>query len=445
MTEPHQDPGRDDPAPAHAGVAMPAREAAAWVAARLARAGHRALFAGGCVRDRLLGLEPADFDVATGATPEQIREVFPKAIGVGESFGVMLVRHGGRTIEVATFRADGPYHDGRRPAEVRFTDEREDAQRRDFTINGLFEEPESGRVLDYVGGQADLASHTLRAIGEPEARLREDRLRALRAVRFSARFALQIEPRTRAAVQAFAHDLAAVSRERVGQEVRRMLAHPTRAAAVEQCEALGLAPIMLAEPAVSVDLRWLRVLPHGASPAVALAAWMLGRPAVGAATGASAAPGTRAAPAPAVAARIQSWREALLLSNDETDAIQHTLLAYARVPAEWEGADIARRKRLASSPGFHAALQLLAAEQPEAASRIQSDVDALAVTGLAPAPFITGDDLVRAGLRPGPQFRPLLDSLYDLQLSGAIATRSDALAEVARRMAGERGGPAGAP
>lgn len=438
MTEPHQHPGREDPAPTHAGVAMPAREAAAWVAGRLARAGHRALFAGGCVRDRLLGLEPADYDVATGATPEQIREVFPKAIGVGESFGVMLVRHGGRTIEVATFRADGPYHDGRRPAEVRFTDEREDAQRRDFTINGLFEEPESGRVLDYVGGQADLASHTLRAIGEPEARLREDRLRALRAVRFAARFALHIEPRTRAAVQAFAHDLAAVSRERVGQEVRRMLAHPTRAAAVEQCEGLGLAPVMLGEPAVPVDLRWLRALPPGASPSVALAAWMLGRPV--AAAGVPVEPSTRAPAFPAITARIHSWREALLLSNDETDALQHTLHAYVRVPTEWAGADTARRKRLASGPGFGAALQLLVAEHPESASRIQADVDALATTGLAPPPFVTGNDLVRAGLKPGPQFRPLLDSLYDLQLSGAITTRTDALAEVARRVAAGPGG-----
>lgn len=142
-------------------------------------------------------------------------------------------------------------------------------------------------------------------------------------------------------------------------------------------------------------------------------------------------------------ARIQAWRDALLLSNDETETVQHTLQAHARVPAEWSGADTARRKRLASGPGFSAALHLLAAEHPETASRIQAEVDALAATGLAPPPFVTGDDLVRAGLKPGPHFRPLLDSLYDLQLSGAIATRSDALAEVARRVAAGPGGPSG--
>ena len=131
-----------------------AREAASWVAARLVEAGFRALFAGGCVRDRLLGLEPADYDVATDATPEQVRRVFPRAIGVGESFGVMLVRHGGRSVEVATFRADGSYADERRPDGVRFTDDREDALRRDFTVNGLFEDPETGAVIDHEIGRA---------------------------------------------------------------------------------------------------------------------------------------------------------------------------------------------------------------------------------------------------------------------------------------------------
>jgi len=145
------------------GTPVAPREAAAWVARRLREAGFRALFAGGCVRDTLLGHEAADYDVATDASPDEVRRVFPRAIGVGESFGVMLVRHGGRSVEVATFRADGSYADGRRPEGVRFTDDREDALRRDFTVNGMFEDPETGEVIDHVGGRADLAAGVLRS------------------------------------------------------------------------------------------------------------------------------------------------------------------------------------------------------------------------------------------------------------------------------------------
>ena len=145
---------------------MPARLAAREVAGALARAGFRALFAGGCVRDHLMGREPADFDIATDATPEQIKTVFPKARGVGEAFGVMLVRHAGHTFEVATFRKDGPYQDGRRPTSVTFSGEVEDAHRRDFTVNGIFEEPESGTPVDHVGGSADISARVIRAIGD---------------------------------------------------------------------------------------------------------------------------------------------------------------------------------------------------------------------------------------------------------------------------------------
>ena len=158
-----------------------AREAAAQVAARLEAAGHVAYFAGGCVRDELLGLVPADYDVATGADPDAVRAVFPNARGVGEHFGVMLVRLGGRTIEVATFRGEGAYSDGRRPEAVHFSDERTDALRRDFTVNGLFLHAATGRLVDHVGGRADLDARVLRAIGDADARLQEDRLRLLLA------------------------------------------------------------------------------------------------------------------------------------------------------------------------------------------------------------------------------------------------------------------------
>ncbi|MBM4111447.1 MAG: CCA tRNA nucleotidyltransferase, partial [Phycisphaerae bacterium] len=160
-------------------------DAARSIAVRLREAGHVAYFAGGCVRDQLLGLEPVDFDVATSARPDEIAALFKGAKGVGESFGVMLVRLGGVVVEVATFRADGPYSDSRRPDSVRFATPEEDAHRRDFTVNGLFMDPQSGEVIDFVGGRADVAARVLRAIGSPHERIREDRLRMLRAARFA--------------------------------------------------------------------------------------------------------------------------------------------------------------------------------------------------------------------------------------------------------------------
>ncbi|MCP4797338.1 MAG: CCA tRNA nucleotidyltransferase, partial [Phycisphaeraceae bacterium] len=170
-------------------------------------AGHETYFAGGCVRDRLFGFTPTDIDIATAATPDAVRAIFPRARGVGASFGVMLVPNDGCSIEVATFRSDFAYEDGRRPGRVRYGTAEEDAQRRDFTINGLFEVPSDGRIVDLVGGRADIEARILRAIGDPEDRFEEDRLRMLRGVRFAARFDLAMEPATEAAISARADRL----------------------------------------------------------------------------------------------------------------------------------------------------------------------------------------------------------------------------------------------
>lgn len=362
------------------------------------------------MRDRLLGLVPVDYDVATSATPDHIKQVFPRAMGVGESFGVMLVRHGGRSVEVATFRADGPYDDHRRPAHIEFTDAKHDALRRDFTVNGLFEDPVTGEVIDYVGGRADLNARILRAIGDARARFREDRLRTLRAARFAARFNLEIESETLAAVRAFAHDLAGVSRERIGNEVRRMLAHPTRARAVQLCEALGLAAVSLQEPPDLLESAVLAALPPDAQVPTALAAWMLGRGAFGA---------TRK--------RVNAWRSALMLSNEETEQLAATLHLRQRVLEEWQAGDAAARKRMAAQAAFGPAMQLIAAAQPDTASSIAKQVHELAASGLAPPPFVTGDDLVRLGMAPGPAFKTILDRLYDLQLNGLLNSKEEAL------------------
>ncbi len=214
---------------------MTPREFAYEITLKLQKAGHQALWAGGCVRDQLLGKSPKDYDVATSATPEQVQDLFghKRTLAIGASFGVITVlgpKIAGQ-IEVATFRRDAGYSDGRRPDAVEFTDAREDAIRRDFTINGMFFDPVTEKVHDYVGGVSDLEKKIIRAIGDPNARIDEDKLRMLRAVRFAATYGFEIERKTLAAIQQHAGEIIIVSGERIGAEIRRMLAHPNRAVA----------------------------------------------------------------------------------------------------------------------------------------------------------------------------------------------------------------------
>src|SRR4051812_33168088 len=225
----------------------PGREFATDIVGKLRGEGFQALWAGGCVRDLLLGQTPADYDVPTDATPEQVMAIFRhRTIPVGASFGVVRVRHPrGSEVEVATFRSDGAYVNGRHPESVVFSSPEQDAARRDFTINGMFLDPFSDQVIDYVGGRADLDSGILRAIGDPRARFREDKLRLLRAVRFAARFRLTIDPATRAALREMAAEIVVVAAERIAQELRRMLVHESRSTAVDQMLETGLAAAVL--------------------------------------------------------------------------------------------------------------------------------------------------------------------------------------------------------
>src|SRR5947209_32514 len=216
---------------------MTEREFATAVVRRLQEAGHQALWAGGCVRDELLGLVPKDYDVATDARPEEVRARFRRTVAVGMSFGVVEVlgpRQDGRPlkVQVATFRTDGHYTDGRRPDEVVFSSAREDALRRDFTINGMFFDPLANKLIDYVGGQEDLRAKVLRAIGDPATRISEDKLRMLRAVRIAARFELTIDPATDTAIRGMAEQIAVVSPERIADELRKLLVDPHRARGV---------------------------------------------------------------------------------------------------------------------------------------------------------------------------------------------------------------------
>lgn len=414
-------------------------EAATRVAQILQEAGFEALFAGGCVRDRLLGLEPKDFDIATNARPEQVGELFHRSHQVGEAFGVTLVRMLGQTIEVATFRTDGDYSDARRPDAVEFSDAESDARRRDFTINGLFEDPQTGEIIDYVGGRRDLERKILRAIGDPETRIREDRLRMLRAVRFAARFGLAIEEQTQEAIRAWATRLEGVSRERIGQELRLMFEHSNRAVAAWELAYLGLdGPVLMEEGRMAAPVR-VGQLPVESPYSTVLAAWWLDRQPGFALDGQGTAKADRdvANASDAMSDGVDRWRRALMLSNEELRGLRSTLECYGLLWDSWPVLGTAARKRLAVEPAFSEALGIIRAESREGFVRFCRDVDELSRTpsGLGPLPLLTGDDLIEAGLEPGPMFSRLLDAVYDAQLEDAIETKAEAM-DLARRLAG---------
>ncbi|MFN8729259.1 MAG: CCA tRNA nucleotidyltransferase [Phycisphaerales bacterium] len=420
-----------------------ARAAAVKIVAHLRELGHTAFFAGGCVRDELLGLHPTDFDIATSARPDQVARTFRGTRLVGQAFGVVLVPgdDAQAMIEVATFRADGPYSDRRRPDSIAFADDVADAHRRDFTINALFLDPlapattvgESsiaGRVIDHVGGLSDLQSRIIRAVGNPAQRLCEDHLRALRAARFAARLGFALDPATADAIRAHARDLAGVSRERIGEEVRRMLVHPRRAQAISLLRDLDLLAPVLDLPSTP-PMRPMTCLSslQGPDPApptepfiVALAAWIVD----------SFAP-AEPWPTAAISATVGRIRAALCLSNDVRDGVVAVISVLVSLESEWEASGMAGRKRRASSRGFSGALALLNARNPNLAKRVSEEINRLSVCfgGLSPEPLVTGDLLVDQGLAPGPRFKRLLDLVYDAQLEGRITTVSEGL-ELAR-------------
>ena len=387
------------------------RENATDVARHLQEHGHVAYFAGGCVRDRLLGLEPTDYDIATDATPDRVKALFPHAMSVGESFGVMLVRRGGHTLEVATFRSDGRYLDGRHPESIRFGSEVEDAARRDFTVNAMFEDPVSGRLIDHFNGRSDLEGRLLRAVGVPAERLSEDRLRVLRAVRFAARFDFEIEAGTAAALQADP-TLLGVSRERVGGELRRMLAHPTRERAVRLLESFGL----------DVAVLGTSRRPTGGRPSLAglasvvrdpidgLAAWLLDQE------------------CSFDRDMIRALRDGLLLANREVRRLESILTMVQGVEEGWDQSAIAGRKRMAAREEFPTVLELIEARDAAAGLRVKTDLVELEASGIAPEPLLSGEGLIAAGLAPGPSFKHILESTYDAQLEGIITTPDEALA-----------------
>ncbi len=389
----------------------PQREAATSIVRTLRDAGHVAYFAGGCVRDRLLGITPKDYDIATDAPPKRVRELFPRSQYVGQAFGVVLVLTEQSPVEVATFRKEAGYADGRRPDHVEFTNAEQDASRRDFTVNGLFEDPTTDppTVIDFVQGQADLQAQVLRAIGDPEERFGEDYLRMLRAVRFAARLGFTLESDTQDAIRLHAQRLKQISAERIGMEITAMLIGPRAAQAIEQLQTLGLDAPIFGQPAEDARCPALPSLADSqASPhvAVPLSLWLNHR-------------------RPTVAP--EQAQQALALPN-EVIALWQAMDRLADTPDRWPELTIAQRKRRLAEPAWpHAMLRWRALGAD--LETIRHDAQALAHDGIgiAPPPFITGDDLIRLGHRPGPAFKTMLDAIYDAQLQGEITSKTQAM------------------
>lgn len=396
-------------------ILPPAAQPAIAIVGALRDAGHVALLAGGCVRDLLRGESPADFDVATDATPDQLCRLFRPTRTVGASFGVVLVRKLGVWVEVATFRSDGAYLDGRRPDSVTFTTAENDARRRDFTVNGMFYDPIGAVLHDYVGGRADLEARLVRCIGKPAERFAEDYLRLLRAVRFAARLGFDMDADTLAAVRAGAARLTQIAPERIREELERMLAHATRSAAAEWLSATGLDlrlwPADIAAPLdISASRGELAHLTASAAFETAFAVLLGDRK------------------------RFELDRicRALAFSNEQREAVVFLIEQRAALD-EPEGIGLAPLKRLMAQRCFPLLLQRQHARfglLPDGADReaaLQSRLAAIAPENIAPAPLVTGDDLLARGVPAGPVYKRVLDLLYTEQLEERLATREAAM------------------
>ena len=441
---------------------MNARAFAEHICRTLRSAGYQAYFVGGCVRDILLHREPADYDVATDATPERVEQIFPNSLMVGAKFGVVAVMQeaaksdeagsAAATVEVATFRSDIGYSDGRHPDQVVYASSpQEDVQRRDFTINGLLLDPETNEVFDFVGGRDDLRTGIIRAIGRPEERFREDKLRMLRAVRFAGRFGYSIEPETLRAIQKLAPEIGQVSAERLRDELTKLLTEGAARRGFELLDETRLLPELLPEisrmkgvqqppqfhPEGDVwthTLLMLEGLGPGSSPTLAWGVLLhdVGKP-------------PTFTPPSGPNGRIRFDRhvevgtkmaeqicERLRFSNDDTAQIaslvanhlrfkdvpqmkRSTLKRFVRLDRFDEHMDLHRLDCSSSHrnlENYEFMRRFLAETPPEE---------------VRPGRLLTGDDLIGLGFRPGPEFRQILDAAEDAQLEGSISSHEDAL------------------
>jgi putative nucleotidyltransferase with HDIG domain len=435
---------------------MTPREAALGLAGKLRAAGHEVLFAGGCVRDKRMGIEPKDYDIATSATPPQVIALLPGSNEVGAHFGVVIAKLGGHPVEIATFRTDGSYRDGRRPESVTFSTPQEDAARRDFTINGLFEVPETGEVLDFVGGLHDLEAGVIRTIGDPHARFGEDALRLLRAVRFASRLGFRIDPSTDAALRECAPLLDRISPERIRDELSRILTCSRRARGVRHLVETGLIDHFLPEISALVGCEqppeWhpegdvfthtmimLEMLAPEAPLELCLAALLhdIAKPPcrIVDETGRIRFNGHDT-----TGARMtESILRRLRFPNETVDTVREMVGRHMQF-MNVQKMRTATLKRFMSADAFSLEMEL---HRVDCASSngftdnyefLQSKETEFASEPLIPPPLVTGRDLIELGLSPGPAFKPLLEAVQTEQLEGRLAGREQAL-ELLRRLA----------
>ena len=422
----------------------------------LRQAGFQALLAGGCVRDLALGRVPKDWDVATDAEPEDVAALFNNTVAVGAQFGISVVMLDEGDYEVARFRRDGPYRNGRRPASIELADARVDAERRDFTINGLFYDPASGEILDYVGGQQDLDAKVIRAIGDPAARFAEDHLRLLRAVRFAARLGFAIEPATWDALCAQAERIANVSAERIRDELTLLLTEGGAVRGLRLLDQSGLLQVVLPEVAAmrgvpqeaefhpegdvwthvqllfeyleepSAELAWSALLHDIGKPSTMVQAERIrfhGHDAVGAEMAA------------AICGRLR-------MSNDARRVVCTLVADHMRI-SHVRQMRPSTLMRLLREPHFPELLQLHRADCLASHGKLdlyefcQEQLAALEKEHLRPPALLTGSDLIAMGFAPGPLFREILAAVEDAQLEGRLDSYRAALRFVQRKFSSE--------
>ncbi len=434
-----------------------AERAARSIVRRLRSAGYQALYAGGCVRDRLLGIEPGDYDVATDAEPEAVQELFRRTVPVGASFGVVIVVEDEVPVEVARFRADDEYLDGRHPVAVRPATPQEDAQRRDFTINGMFIDPESGEVFDYVEGRTDLRAGIVRAIGDAEERFAEDHLRMIRAVRFAARLGFEIEAATRSAIERNASKIQTVALERVGDEIVRILTEGGARSGFELLDATGLLAEVLPEVAA---MRGVEQTPdyHPEGDVFEHTMRLL--------AGLDELPPDRRDEALALGALLHdvSKGECSARKGDRITFYGHTEIGAERAVAicqrlrrsrsVWQEVEYLVRNHLrhvSASEMRKSTLRRFLSEEHIDNLLALARLDALASNGdltsyrfckeqletigaeqMRPPPILRGRDLIDLGWQPGPQLGRILEAVETRQLEGEITNREQAVEWVER-------------
>ena len=401
------------------------KAAALHVLGRLRKAGFQAFFAGGCVRDMLLGLRSSDYDIATDARPDQVRKLFRHVLLIGAKFGVAMVMVDGHKVEVTTFRSDLDYADGRRPEGVVFSSPREDALRRDFTINGMFYDPIAREVIDYVGGRKDLQKGVLRTIGSPRERFSEDYLRMLRAVRFAVRFGFALDPATTRAARELAPRIVEISGERILDELGKMLVRDSAVAALHVLHDLKLAQAVLPELFAQGDAAW--------NSAVARVSWLPKRRDLTLALGTLLCGLNEKA----IAHVTRRWGA----SND----IRQAACWFSRnlhLCDQAEEMPLADLKRLMADDNFHRLRTIWRAEERRRtcrqlhARRLARRLAAIDPAQVAPPPLVTGEDLKTLGLSEGPRLGKILRQLYDMQLAEELRTRQQAM-DAAEEMARE--------